>query len=53
MPLSKARDKERRRLERYVQPKYPIGLFYPDGRVRIPEMIVVQPKQCEQVKLCH
>ena len=39
MPLSKARDAERKRIERgYVQPKYCSGCqlatLYPDGRLR-------------------
>ena len=53
MPLSKERDRERKKLERqaHVQPKYEQGFLYPDGRVRLEDMSVVQPKQCHQVKL--
>ncbi len=53
MPLSKKRDAERKRQERqaHVQPKYKQGYLYPDGRVRLEDMSLVQPKQCERVLL--
>ncbi len=52
MPLSKERDEERKRLVRaYVQPKYQQGYLYPDGRVRLEDMSVVQPNQCFNVKI--
>jgi hypothetical protein len=53
MPLSKVKNRERMRLSRQtcVQPKYPLGFLYPDGRVRLPDMTVVQPKSCQMVKL--
>ena len=33
------------------QPKHPLGYLYPDGRVRLPNMSLVQPNQCEEVKI--
>lgn len=52
MSLSKAKNRERMRLTRScVQPKYPLGILYPDGRVRLEDMSLVQPKQCERVNL--
>lgn len=32
-----------------LQPKYPIGYLYPDGRVRLEDMTVVQPKECHKI----
>lgn len=52
MPLSKEKNKERMRLLRaHVQPKYEQGFLYLDGRVRIEDMSVVQPKQCQHIHL--
>jgi len=51
-PLSHARDAERKRLARAcVQPKYPLGILYLDGRTRLPDMSLVQPNRCEVIKL--
>ena len=59
MPLSKARMRERKRLDRLdvkpkqIQhiPKYDIGYLYPDGRVRLEDMRLVKPNQCLVVKM--
>jgi len=34
-----------------LQPNYPAGTLCPDGRVRLPDMSLVQPEQCEVIKL--
>lgn len=53
MPLSKARDRERKKLERVqpkdVQPKYEPPYLYPDGRV--PDMPVIQFNQARMTKI--
>jgi len=62
MPLSKAKQAEWMREYRQrkysvipkpdtVIPKHPLGLLYPDGRTRLPDMSLVQPKHCLEVKL--
>jgi len=47
-PLSKAKNRERMKQAR-VQPKYPVGYMWPDGRCRLPDMRLVQPKDCQMV----
>jgi len=67
MPLSKERNRERMRQARSylvqpkptavqpkptaVQPKHPLAFLYPDGRCRTPGMAVVQPSECEVVRM--
>ena len=55
MPLSKKRNRERmqtlRAVQPSVQPKYEVGYLYPDGRVRLPDMSLVQPNQCVTIKM--
>lgn len=34
-----------------VIPKYSIGYLYIDGRVRLPDMKVVQPNECEECRI--
>ena len=55
--MSKARMNERKREDRAVvkpnsidvKPRYPLGILYPDGRVRLPDMTLVLPIQCDKV----